>query len=144
LLMPIFTTRVGGDPKIMGIIEYGSSSHFIWHLGKSNPTIVGHLEAVFTLVHRWTDRKIMDRQITFTFIEPVHHHAGRLITSILCLFVFILTLSLQQFIHIFIGFFFLYKKGNKLYGQANMHNKCYSAPYFYSLISQMFILIILI
>ena len=37
-LMPIFTTRGGGDPKVMGTVESGSSIRFFWHLGKSDRT----------------------------------------------------------------------------------------------------------
>ena len=36
--MPIFITRGGGDPKVMGTVESGMSISFIWHLGKPNQT----------------------------------------------------------------------------------------------------------
>ena len=38
LLVPIFTTRMASDPKVMGTVESGSSRRFIWHLAKSNQT----------------------------------------------------------------------------------------------------------
>ena len=38
LLVPIFTTRWGGEPKVMGTIESSSLRCFFWHLAKSNWT----------------------------------------------------------------------------------------------------------
>ena len=49
--MSIFTTMGVMTPKVRGTVGSSLSRHLIWHLGKSNPIIFGHLVAVLANVH---------------------------------------------------------------------------------------------
>ena len=80
-LMPIFTTRGGADPKVMGTVESGLLRRFFWHLKIQNPIIFGRLAAVLANVHDRRRRMDGRRRTDFERCRDVPElRTGRLIS----------------------------------------------------------------